>query len=79
MMENKEIAARFLEAKAVNFDAIGKLVTELGPELARADVGQKMVLVGGRFVVACWLTARESALIGLQFQNAQLGREVLGE
>lgn len=78
-MENEAIAARFLEAKAVDFNAIGKLVTTLGPELAVSKVGPKFVLVGRPFIVACMLTARESIGLMSQFQNAELGREVLGE
>jgi hypothetical protein len=78
-MENEAIAARFLEAKAVNFEAIGTLLTKLGPELAVSKVGPKMVLVGRPFIVACMLTARESVGLINQFQNADLAREVLGE
>jgi hypothetical protein len=78
-MDNEAIAARFLEAKAVDFDAIGDLVTKLGPELAVSRVGPKMVLIGRPFIVACMLTARESAGLVGQFQQAELGREVLGE
>lgn len=77
-MENDAIAARFLEAKAVNFEAIGTLVSKLGPELAVSKVGPKLVLVGRPFIVACMLTAREGAELINQFQNAELGREVLG-
>ena len=40
----------------------------------------KTVLVGRPFfIVACMLTARESAGLLAQFQQAELGREVLGE
>jgi len=77
-MENDAIAARFLEAKAIDFDAIGSLVTRLGPELAISKVGPKLVLVGRPFIVACMLTAREGAELINQFQKAELEREVLG-
>ena len=77
-MDNDAIAARFLEAKAVNFEAIGTLVSKLGPELAVSRVGPKMVLVGRPFIIACMLTEREGAQLINQFQNAALEREVLG-
>lgn len=77
-MDNDAIAARFLEAKAIDFEAIGTLVTKLGPELAVSRVGPKFVLVGRPFIVACMLTEREGAELINQFQNRELGREVMG-
>lgn len=78
-MDNETIAAQFLESNAVNFDAIGSLVAKLGPELAVSKLGPKFVLVGRPFIIACMLTAREGAELINQFQNAELGREVLGD
>jgi hypothetical protein len=77
-MENDEIAREFLAAKAIDFDVIGSLVAKLAPELAGRKVGPKFVLVGGPFVVACMLTAREGAELINQIRNAELGNEVLG-
>lgn len=78
VMENDAIAARFLETKAIDFDAIGALVSRLGPDLAVSKVGPKLILVGRPFIVACMLTAREGAELISQFQNAELEHEVLG-
>jgi hypothetical protein len=77
-MDNDELAAKFLESKAINFDAIGALVAKLGPELAVSRTSPKFVLVGRPFIVACMLTAREGSELISQFQNAELAREVLG-
>jgi len=77
-MENDELAAKFLESNAINFEAIGALVAKLGPELAVSKTSPKFVLVGRPFIVACMLTAREGSELINQFQNAELAREVLG-
>jgi hypothetical protein len=77
-MDNEAIVARFLESKAIDFDAIGSLVTKLGPELAVSRLAPKIVLVGGPFVVACMLTAREGTELIRQFQSSELEKEVLG-
>jgi hypothetical protein len=36
-VKHKEIVKRILDAKAVDFAAIGKMVTELGPSMSMAD------------------------------------------
>ena len=77
-MDNDELAAKFLESNAINFEAIGALVAKLGPELAVSKTSPKFVLVGRPFIVACMLTAREGSELISQFQNAELAREVLG-
>jgi hypothetical protein len=78
-MENDAIATRFLEAKAINFDVIGDLVTKLGPELAVSRLAPKLVLIGRPFIVACMLTADESIRLINQFRTAELGHEVLAD
>jgi hypothetical protein len=76
-MEEESIAARFLEAKAVDFEAIGRLVTDLGPELATSKLPPKLVLTGRPFVIACLMPPDRTGDVG-GFQNAELAREVLG-
>lgn len=56
-LEHEEIAARFLDSGAINFDAVGKFVTELGPELVARDTGLHGVLFGKFSTIACALTA----------------------
>jgi hypothetical protein len=78
-MRDEDVAAAFLQAKAIDFDAIASLVSRLGPELAVSKLGPKMVLVGHPMIVACMLTAREGNLLINQFRAAELEREVMAE
>jgi hypothetical protein len=60
-MENKEIVKKFIDSKAVNFDAIGALVKDLGPALAvDTKVGYRIVLSGCPFIIACLMPAGTS-------------------
>jgi len=52
-LTNEDILNRMIDAKALNFDAIGKVVAELGPDLAANQNGHRMVLFGHRNVIAC--------------------------
>jgi hypothetical protein len=57
-MENKEIVKKFIDSKAINFDAIGALVKDLGPALAvDTKVGYRIVLSGRPFIIACLMPA----------------------
>jgi hypothetical protein len=42
-MTHQDIVKRLLDSKAVDFAAIGKAVTELGPSLAMADDGVDLI------------------------------------
>ena len=56
-ISNKEIVQKFIEAKAIDFEAIGRLVTDLGPELSASDFGYRIVLSGRPFIIACLMPA----------------------
>jgi hypothetical protein len=58
-ISNQEIVKRFVEAKAVDFNAIGKLVTDLGPALSTSDIGYRVVLAGRPFIIACLMPAAD--------------------
>jgi hypothetical protein len=58
-MTNEELVKRFIDSKAVNFDTIGKLVTELGPELSASKTHINMVLIGR----PCMMPAAEAATL----------------
>ncbi len=58
-ISNKEIVSKFVESKAVDFEAIGKLVTELGPVLSASDIGYRVVLAGRPFIIACLMPAAD--------------------
>ena len=53
-MKNEEIVRRLIDAKAIDFDAIGKVIGEIGPELATSD-GLRGVLIGRPNIIACLL------------------------
>jgi hypothetical protein len=64
-MTNEELVKRFIDSKSINFDAIGKLVTDLGPELSASKTHINMVLIGRPFVIACMMPAAEATnLVG---------------
>src|SRR3954470_17712830 len=56
-LSHEEIANRFLESKALDFEAIGRFVTAIGPELVVRDRGLHGVLFGKYSTIACALTA----------------------
>ncbi len=54
-LTNEDILSRMVDAKAIDFGALGKVVAELGPDLAANQSGHRMVLFGHRNIVACIL------------------------
>ena len=58
-MQNEEIVKRFIDAKDVDFNAIGKIVTELGPRLSVSNIGYRIVLSGRPFIIACLMPAAD--------------------
>lgn len=64
-ISHEEIAQRFLESKAFDFNAAGKLIAELGPELAVHDQGWHGVSFGKFVILACMIPAADVArLVG---------------
>jgi hypothetical protein len=57
MIRNEEIGKRLIAANAIDFKAIGNIVTELAPELAVSGIGSRIVLVGRNVILACILQA----------------------
>lgn len=58
-MKNEEIVRKFIDSKAVDFSAIGKIVTELGPALSVSNIGYRIVLSGRPFIIACLMPAAD--------------------
>jgi hypothetical protein len=78
-MTNEEIVKRAIESKAVDFAAIGRMVTELGPALAATNLGAKLTLVGRHFIiVACIPPVEASELVG-EIVRGQLGQAMAQE
>jgi len=64
-ISHQEIAERFLQSEALNFDALGKFVSSAGPELLVRDSGWHGVNFGRFNILACMLTASDAVrLIG---------------
>jgi hypothetical protein len=53
-ISHEEIAERFVQAKVVDFNALGKLITEIGPALAVNDQGWHGVSFGRWNWLACY-------------------------
>jgi len=64
-LSHEEIAQRFLKSETLNFEAMGKFVSDVGPELLVRDTGFHGVNFGRFNILACMLTASDAIrLIG---------------
>ncbi len=64
-LSHEEIAERFIQAKVVDFAAMGKFITEFGPTLAANDQGWHGVNIGRFNILACMMPAADaSRLVG---------------
>jgi hypothetical protein len=75
-MTNDQIVKRLIESKAVDFAAIGSLVTELGPSLAVENTGAQCVLVGRHNVIVCCIPPAEASQLVGDIARGQLGQAV---
>lgn len=78
-MTNDEIVKRLIDAKAVDFHALGSVVAELGPRLAATDHGAKMVLVGRHNILACMMPPLAAGQLIGDIARGQLGQAVTQE
>jgi hypothetical protein len=78
-VSNQEIVKKFVEAKAVDFNAIGRLVTELGPALSTSEIGYRVVLAGRPFIIACLMPAADIRELVGELRNVNLKSTVSGE
>jgi hypothetical protein len=64
-LSHEEIAERFLQSEALNFKAMGKFVSDIGPELVVRDSGWHGINFGRFNILACMLTASDAVrLVG---------------
>jgi hypothetical protein len=64
-LSHEEIAQQFVKAKVFDFSAMGKLIAEIGPELAVSDLGWHGINFGRYNILACMLPATDMArLVG---------------
>jgi hypothetical protein len=54
-LKNEDIGKKLIEAKAIDFKAIGNLVAELAPELVVSGIGHRIVLFGRPVILACMI------------------------
>jgi hypothetical protein len=71
-LTHEEIAERFIQAKVVDFSAMGRLVAELGPTLAVSDRGWHGVNFGRFHVLACSMPAAELERVVGSLKTANL-------
>ena len=71
-ISNQEIVKRFVDAKAVDFNAIGKLVTDLGPALSTSEIGYRVVLAGRPFIIACLMPAADIRELVGELRNVNI-------
>ncbi len=62
-LSHEVIARRLLESGALNFEAIGKFVAEIGPDLLQYDEGLHGVIFGKYNQLACFMPATDLANI----------------
>jgi hypothetical protein len=76
-LSHEDIAKRFVEAKVVDFGAMGRLITELGPVLAVTDLGWHGINLGRFNILACMLPAADVARLVGNLRTAALTASVL--
>ena len=76
-LSHEEIAQRFVDAKVLDFTAMGKLITQLGPELAVSDQGWHGINFGRWNWWACMMPAADAARLVGNLRAAGLTATVL--
>jgi hypothetical protein len=77
MIRNEEIGRRLIEANAIDFKAIGNLVSELAPELAVSGMGARILLVGKPVIIACLMPAGDfGERVGRLVERAAVAEEL---
>lgn len=71
-LSHQDIARRFVQAEVFNFGAMGKLISELGSELAINDQGWHGVNFGRYNVLACMMPAADVARLVGSLRTASL-------
>jgi len=78
-LSNQDIVKKFVETKAIDFGAIGKLVTDLGPALSASDMGYRVVLAGRPFIIACLMPAADVRELVGELRNVNVKSAVNAE
>ncbi len=76
-LTHEEIAQRFVEAKFIDYAALGKLIADFGPSLAVHDNGLHGVAFGRWNTLACMLPAFDVARVVGDLRGAGLAAHAL--
>jgi hypothetical protein len=63
-ISHQDIAQRFLDSGFYDFQAVGRLIAEIGPQLAIHDEGWHGINFGKFHILACVLTADDLVRVG---------------
>ena len=63
-ISHQEIAQRFVDSGFYDFQAVGRLIAEIGPQLAIYDEGWHGINFGKWHILACILTADDIVRVG---------------
>jgi hypothetical protein len=76
-LSHEEIAQRLVDAKVIDYHAMGKFVAELGPALAVGDQGLHGVVFGRFNTLACMIPAVDAARLVGNLRNAGVANAAL--
>jgi hypothetical protein len=76
-LSHEEISRRFVESKAINFEAMGKFISEFGASLAVDDQGWHGINVGRFNILACMMPAADVARLVGDLRAAGLTARVI--
>jgi len=78
-IRHQEIVEKFLQSKAIDFNALGKFVAENGPSIAASGIGDYGVRFGHYNILACFnIGPIDVRLDQFARRNAEMASEVMG-
>jgi len=76
-LTHEEITQRLVDAKVIDFAAMGKFITEFGPALAVGDQGWHGVNIGRFNILACMMPAVDVARVVGNLRSAGVANAAL--
>ena len=77
MPSHDDIVRAFLDSGSVNFDAVGKFVSEVGPSITRSSQGAYGVVLGHYNFLACF-NNRVTTVSEINRAAGEITREMTG-
>lgn len=79
IIKHQEIVEKFLQSKAIDFNALGKFVTDNGPSIAASGIGDYGVRFGHYNILACFnIRPIEVKLDQFAQRTPEMASEVMG-